>query len=354
MRLEIRGDLPEAELAAEYAAADVFALLSLHEPWGVVVNEAAASGLPLILSDRVGAARDLLRDGENGFLVPSGDATAAAAALGGSSKMRAFATPPERARGSSCATGATSSSVENFLAAVSEATPTVDLLLNVSHVIPGRSARCLDAAARQTIAKGFVREHAANRFDDCRSVVWHDQGLAVCEEFGDAAPFGQDHRRPRSRGFRRDHPKALAFGREDEDVCLRVEIVRRNVSCRQGVDPARCGLGGLRLLEEGRGAMSIVGTSDDEMNRRDLLGRSKEVVDPFPGCEPADVKDDRRLRRNAELGSQAAVCDGSLLRMGTRCRARAPSPAVSPDAITSSRSRSEATTTAAAPRATPR
>ena len=55
VRMEIKGDLPEAALAAEYVAADIFALLSRHEPWGVVVNEAAASGLPLVLSDRVGA-----------------------------------------------------------------------------------------------------------------------------------------------------------------------------------------------------------------------------------------------------------------------------------------------------------
>jgi glycosyltransferase involved in cell wall biosynthesis len=82
VRLELRGDLPEDALAAEYVAADVFALLSPHEPWGVVVNEAAASGLPLVLSDRVGAAHDLLRDGENGFFVPAGDVAAAAAALG--------------------------------------------------------------------------------------------------------------------------------------------------------------------------------------------------------------------------------------------------------------------------------
>ncbi len=50
--------LPHVALGADrpsvYAVADVFALLSTHEPWGVVVNEAAASGLPLVLSDRVG------------------------------------------------------------------------------------------------------------------------------------------------------------------------------------------------------------------------------------------------------------------------------------------------------------
>jgi glycosyltransferase involved in cell wall biosynthesis len=45
------------------------------------VNEAAACGLPLVLSDRVGAAHDLLRDGENGALVTAGDVAAAAQAL---------------------------------------------------------------------------------------------------------------------------------------------------------------------------------------------------------------------------------------------------------------------------------
>jgi glycosyltransferase involved in cell wall biosynthesis len=77
----VLGDVREEELAQEYVDADVFALLSRHETWGVVVNEAAASGLPLVLSDRVGAADDLLRDGENGFLVPADDVAAAAGAL---------------------------------------------------------------------------------------------------------------------------------------------------------------------------------------------------------------------------------------------------------------------------------
>jgi glycosyltransferase involved in cell wall biosynthesis len=75
------GELPADRVAEVYAAADIFALLSAHEPWGVAVNEAAASSLPLVLSDRVGAAADLLRDGENGVLVPFGDAAAAADAL---------------------------------------------------------------------------------------------------------------------------------------------------------------------------------------------------------------------------------------------------------------------------------
>jgi glycosyltransferase involved in cell wall biosynthesis len=81
VRLTLLGDLAEKALAEAYVSADVFALLSRHETWGVVVNEAAASGLPLLLSDRVGAAQDLVRDATNGFAVPAEDVDAAAAAL---------------------------------------------------------------------------------------------------------------------------------------------------------------------------------------------------------------------------------------------------------------------------------
>jgi len=86
------GELPGERVAEAYVAADVFALLSSHEPWGVVVNEAAASGLPLVLSDRVGAAADLLQDGENGMLVPFGEESATADAL------RRLAADPELRR----------------------------------------------------------------------------------------------------------------------------------------------------------------------------------------------------------------------------------------------------------------
>jgi glycosyltransferase involved in cell wall biosynthesis len=123
VRLEtVSGGVPEDDLARRYVEADVFALLSRHEPWGVVVNEAAASGLPLVLSDAVGAARDLLRDGENGYLVPAEDAHAAAEAF------RKLAADPdlrrrmgERSR-ELVRTWSYAPSVENFVAAVREAT----------------------------------------------------------------------------------------------------------------------------------------------------------------------------------------------------------------------------------------
>ena len=80
-RVVFTGSIPWDRIAEVYVASDIFALVSRHEPWGVVVNEAAACGLPLVLSDHVGAAHDLLRSGENGVLVPPDDVPATTAAL---------------------------------------------------------------------------------------------------------------------------------------------------------------------------------------------------------------------------------------------------------------------------------
>jgi glycosyltransferase involved in cell wall biosynthesis len=46
-----------------YALADAFVLVSLQEEWGLVVNEAMASGLPVVVSERAGCAEDLLETG---------------------------------------------------------------------------------------------------------------------------------------------------------------------------------------------------------------------------------------------------------------------------------------------------
>jgi glycosyltransferase involved in cell wall biosynthesis len=113
-------ELPHERVIEAYVAADVFALLSRREPWGVVVNEAAACGLPLVLSDRVGAGPDLLRDGENGFLVSADDAPAAAGALGKLTDPGVRRTMGTRSAELAQGWGY-GPSVENFIAAVREA-----------------------------------------------------------------------------------------------------------------------------------------------------------------------------------------------------------------------------------------
>ena len=67
------GYQPYSHLPKYYALADVFVHPAIQEPWGVSVNEAMACGLPVIVSDRVGAAYDLVQDGENGFIFRGGD-----------------------------------------------------------------------------------------------------------------------------------------------------------------------------------------------------------------------------------------------------------------------------------------
>ena len=70
-----------------YAASDVLVLPSIptrsfREPWGLVVNEAMNRGLPVIVSDAVGAAAGgLVRDGRNGLIVPANDSHALAGAI---------------------------------------------------------------------------------------------------------------------------------------------------------------------------------------------------------------------------------------------------------------------------------
>jgi glycosyltransferase involved in cell wall biosynthesis len=120
--LTTTGDLPREVLAENYVCADLFALLSLHETWGVVVNEAAASGLPLVLSDRVGAAQDLVQEGENGFVVPAADPAAAAAALRTLARNAGLRdTFGDRSR-ELVRSWTYDASVENFVAAVRAAT----------------------------------------------------------------------------------------------------------------------------------------------------------------------------------------------------------------------------------------
>lgn len=59
--------LPPEQLANVLSQAGVFCLPSKNEPWGVVVHEMAAYGLPLVVSDASGAGTEFVRQGRNGF-----------------------------------------------------------------------------------------------------------------------------------------------------------------------------------------------------------------------------------------------------------------------------------------------
>ena len=80
-RVRFLGDIAAADLPRLYAAVDAFVLVSRSETWGMVLNEAAAAGLPIVASDAVGAAHDLVDDGRNGHVVPAVAVAPLAAAL---------------------------------------------------------------------------------------------------------------------------------------------------------------------------------------------------------------------------------------------------------------------------------
>ena len=83
----------QSELPKFYALCDVFVLPSTGEPWGLVVNEVMATGKPVVVSDQVGCARDLVHNGTNGFIFPAGDVDALATSL-----MRVLSNRDEAAR----------------------------------------------------------------------------------------------------------------------------------------------------------------------------------------------------------------------------------------------------------------
>ena len=64
---------PEA-LPRYYAAARLLVFPTLADTWGLVVNEAMASGLPVMCSTRAGCAEEMLVPGENGWLFDPADA----------------------------------------------------------------------------------------------------------------------------------------------------------------------------------------------------------------------------------------------------------------------------------------
>lgn len=70
----IKDFMQPERLIEEIAEAGCFVLPSQSEPWGVVVHEFAASGVPMILSDVVGAASTFLISGANGYLFKFDDA----------------------------------------------------------------------------------------------------------------------------------------------------------------------------------------------------------------------------------------------------------------------------------------
>jgi glycosyltransferase involved in cell wall biosynthesis len=85
------GFLNQSEISRAYVAADCLVLPSDYgETWGLVLNEAMASGIPAIVSDRVGCGPDLVIENQTGAICPFGNGAALA------EQMVAFASDRQR------------------------------------------------------------------------------------------------------------------------------------------------------------------------------------------------------------------------------------------------------------------
>lgn len=68
----------QSKMPVVYNLADVYAIPSYSETWGLAINEAIASGKPVIATSKAGGAVDLIKNNVNGIVVDPGDINAAA------------------------------------------------------------------------------------------------------------------------------------------------------------------------------------------------------------------------------------------------------------------------------------
>jgi len=87
------GFLSHTELPLLSAVANAFVLPSRYDPWPAAVLEAMSVGLPIVTTDAVGMVPEIVRDGENGLVVPANAPSALANAL-----LRVLSSAPERRR----------------------------------------------------------------------------------------------------------------------------------------------------------------------------------------------------------------------------------------------------------------
>lgn len=80
-RIEYGGFCEGEALRDEYRKASLFVLPSRHDTYGVVTHEAAASGLPVVISKHAGSSSILVEDGKTGYVIDPADLEQFSAAL---------------------------------------------------------------------------------------------------------------------------------------------------------------------------------------------------------------------------------------------------------------------------------
>ena len=80
-QVQFFGFAQREDLAEFYGLAEALVLPTYSDPWGLVVNEAMACALPVIVSKAAGCVEDLVEEGLNGFVVPPRDVAALRTAM---------------------------------------------------------------------------------------------------------------------------------------------------------------------------------------------------------------------------------------------------------------------------------
>ena len=96
-RVRLLGFRRLAEVPDLYRASDVLVFPSRYDGWGMTLMEGMAAAQPVISTEQTGSAYDVIRDGENGFLLPRAEPALVAGA------MRTLLEDPERVRRMGCA-----------------------------------------------------------------------------------------------------------------------------------------------------------------------------------------------------------------------------------------------------------
>ena len=143
VRARCLGFQNQADLPRLYAVADTFVLPSEQESWGLTVNEALATGLPVVVSDRTGCAADLVTPGQTGEVFPTRDVAALARALIRVREMGGRTTADEACR----------ARAERF----SFAAATTGLVAACQSVVPRPAPRVVVCAGGMVILGGLER-----------------------------------------------------------------------------------------------------------------------------------------------------------------------------------------------------
>ena len=157
--MHLPGFVQYEELPMYYALAGAFVHASISEPWGLVVNEAMASGLPLIVSRKCGCVPELLEEARNGFSFSPEDVDELATLL---LRMAAFSDAERELMGRRSSRIVDSWSVERFANGLRDAVTAAECAPRKSNLAMAKFLLSGLILARTAVPNWFRRASSRN------------------------------------------------------------------------------------------------------------------------------------------------------------------------------------------------